>query len=1046
MKLPRLSPLLNFAAAWPILCVVWSGTAASYGADRQLSFNRDIRPILSDNCFGCHGFDSKKRKAELRLDLPEGAYGKGESGELAIVPGKPEVSEFWKRILSSDKEEVMPPLKSHKTLSQKEKDTLRSWIEQGASYQKHWAFEVPVKAPIPVLPGGATVRGPIDAFLLEALQKEGLKASPEADKETLIRRVTLALTGLPPSVAEVDAFLADGSPEAYEKVVDRLLGSPQYGQQMARHWLDVARYGDTHGLHLDNERSMWPYRDWVVNAFNRNLSFKEFTIEQLAGDLLANPTQDQLTATGFNRCNVTTSEGGAIAAEFQFRYAVDRTATTAQTWMGLTAGCAVCHDHKFDPITQKEFYQLYAFFNSAADPAMDGNALLTAPVVKLATNEQASSLKELDKRVAESERAFKDEVKKLVYADPADANPPVAPRETELVLVEDEFPAGAQVVVQPNTEKLTWATQKDGPVSSGERSLRISGKAIAQNYYNKGAAPFEVPGEARLAFMVFLDPVEVPSAVMLQIHTSGGWLHRAIWGGPNAIGFGTLGTTTRYAAGELPPEGNWARLEVDAEKIGLKPGDQITGIAFTLFGGTAYFDQLSLAWRVDAANDPNHSFKAWLTPREGKDTQGLSVELNKILKKAAPKRTPAEQAELLDHYLSQVCALTRPTLQPMQSAWAKFRMERDTLDKAIPASLIMRDTPTPKDSFVMQRGEYTNPGEKVGPGVPAAFSPMDPVEKPTRLNLAQWLVSDTHPLTSRVTVNRFWQQFFGVGLVKSAGDFGSQGQPPSHPELLDWLAVTFRESGWDVKGLVRQLVMSAVYRQSSSAEALLWQRDPENRWLARGPRFRLDAEELRDSALAVSGLLDQTMGGKGVNTYQPPNIWEPVGFVGSNTRFYKQDSGAALYRRSLYTFLKRTAPPPFMANFDAPSREQSCTRRERSNTPMQALQLMNDVQNIEAARVFAQRLLREGGSTPEERITTAFRSVLGRRPSAEELQIVRKAFAQHLATYQQFPDASCRLVMHGASKPDSALPTPELAAWTLVCNLVLNLDEALTQH
>jgi hypothetical protein len=677
---------------------------------------------------------------------------------------------------------------------------------------------------------------------------------------------------------------------------------------------------------------------------------------------------------------------------------------------------------------------------------MDGNALLTAPVVKLATQDQAVRLKELEKRVAESEKVFKDEIKKLVYFDPADASPPLASKETELVLVEDEFPAGAQVLVQPAGEKLTWATQSDGPVSSGDRSLRITGKGLAQDYYHKGAAPFEVPGEARLAVMVFLDPVEVPKSVMVQIHTSGGWLHRAIWGDPNGIGFGTLGTTTRFAAGELPPEGNWARLEVDAAQIGLKPGDQITGIAFTLYGGTAYFDQLSLVWRVDAANDPNHSFKAWLKPREEKDTQGLSAELNKILKKSAAKRTPAEHSELLDYYLSQVCVLTKATLQPMQSAWAKFRAEREALDKAIPASLIMRDTPVAKESFVMQRGEYTNPGEQVFPGVPAALPAMAEVGKPNRLNLAQWLVSDAHPLTSRVTVNRFWQQIFGVGLVKSSADFGSQGQMPSHPELLDWLAVNFRESGWDVKALLRQFVTSAAYRQSSAGGAESWQRDPENRLLSRGPRFRLDAEELRDTALSVSGLLDPTMGGKGVNTYQPPNIWEPVGFVGSNTRFYKQDTGSALYRRSLYTFLKRTAPPPFMANFDAPSREQSCARRERSNTPMQALQLMNDVQNIEAARVFAQRLLTEGGPTSADRIATAFRIVLGRRPTSDEIQIVSKAYTQHLATYQQFPDAACRLVLHGASKPPSNLPTSELAAWTLVCNLVLNLDEALTQH
>lgn len=1021
------------------------GVGVGKAEERVISFNQDVRPILSENCFGCHGFDASKRKAKLRLDVPEGALGRAESGEVAVVPGKPQESELWKRLVTQDKEDVMPPIKSHKTLTQSQKDTLELWIRQGAVYQKHWAFEAPRKAPFPKVAGGEVGGNAIDLFLKNGIQRAGLRLSPEADKTTLLRRVTMALTGLPPQIAEVDAFLADTSADAYEKVVDRLLGSRHYGEQMARHWLDVARYGDTHGLHLDNERSMWPYRDWVVQAFNRNQSFKEFTIEQLAGDLLPNPTPEQLTASGFNRCNVTTSEGGAIASEFLFRYAVDRTVTTAQAWMGLTVGCAVCHDHKFDPITQKEFYQLYAFFNKAADPAMDGNAQLTAPVVRLATPEQTVRMGLLDQQVADAQKAFKEGMKALVYQDPAEMDPSIPAKETEKVLIEDAFPEGALVVVQPATEKQTWVTGNEGPVSSGLKSLKIGGSGVAQNFYNKGAAPFEIPSEARVSMMVFLDPVEVPRSVMIQIHSTSGWAHRAIWGDPEGIGFGTLGTTTRYAAGELPPEGNWARLEVDVEKIGLKAGDQITGIALTLAGGVAYFDQVSLSWRVDAAKDPSQSFKVWLAAHEGKETQGFSVAINKVLKTGAAKRTAADHNQLLEYYLSQVCMLTKPVLQPIQNQWTTLKAEREALDKEIPGSLVMKDVPEGRDSFVMSRGEYDKPGEKVLPNVPAVFPALDPAWPLNRLSLAKWLVSDEHPLTSRVTVNRIWQQLFGVGLVKSAGDFGSQGEVPVDAELLDWLAVTFRESDWDIKKLVRLIVTSAAYRRDSGGDNVSWSKDPENRMLARGPRFRLDAEELRDTALACSGLLDLTLGGRGVNTYQPPNIWEPVGFVGSNTRFYKQDRGSALYRRSLYSFIKRTAPPPFMANFDAPSREQSCVRRERSNTPMQALQLMNDVQYVEAARAFAERLIVEGG-TPTERVTRAFRTVLGRKPSPEETEIVLGALNQHLATYQQFPDAACRLVLQGESKPNMSLPMPELAAWTLVCNLVLNLDETLTQH
>ena len=1013
----------------------------------ELTFNRDVRPILSDKCFACHGFDAKKRKAELRLDTPEGAYGKAESGEVAIKPGDLKGSELWARINATDKDEIMPPPKSHKTLSAAEKETMRQWIEQGAGYQSHWAFEKPVKAAVPVPPPGMKVRNVLDAFIFDRLKREGLAPLPETDRETLIRRVTFALTGLPPTVAEVEAFLADPSAEAYEKVVDRLLASPRYGEQMARHWLDVARYGDTHGLHLDNERSMWLYRDWVVGAFNRNLPFSEFTIEQLAGDLLPNATNEQIIATGFNRCNVTTSEGGAINEEFIFRYAVDRTATTAQVWMGLTAGCAVCHDHKFDPISQKEFYSLYAFFHSAADPAMDGNALLTAPTLKLVTPEQTKRLAELDVQRLAAENRLPAELAKIAYSDPAAVVPVPPAKELTTVLAEDAFPAGAKVESAPSGRTPTWVGKDQGPVASGERALRISGKGVTQDYYQGGVAPFEVPPSARFSVSIFIDPTEPPKAVMLQFHT-GGWEHRAMWGDEQAMpGWGVPKTESRFVAGPLPAAGNWVKLEVEAAQVGLKAGDQITGFAFTLDGGTALFDGLSMIGRTDDAHDPAKSLIAWLEARAGKDTPGLPAELNKVLKTSpADQRTPAQQQQLRDYYLTNVCAATKPLLAPLQAEIARLKKEREDVEKLAPVSFVMRDLAKPRDSFVMLRGAYDKPGEKVSRGVPAAFPALAKAENPNRLDLAQWLVADSHPLTARVTVNRFWQQFFGVGLVKTSGDFGSQGQPPSHPELLDWMAVSFRESGWDVKKLVRFFVTSATYRQSSAAPAELWKRDPENRLLARGPRFRLDAEEVRDNALAVSGLLDTTMGGRGVRPYQPPNIWEPVAYIDSNTAKYKADTGSALYRRSLYTFLKRTAPPPFMANFDAPSREQSCAVRERSNTPMQALQLMNDVQQIEAARVFAERLLTEGGTTPEERIHFGYRAVLGRKPLPAEIPIIRAAYEHHLAAFQQAPEAAAKFIRQGESKPRPGLPEPELAAWTLVANLMLNLDETVTPN
>ena len=1022
--------------------VAASVVASAHAEGEPLSFNRDIRPILSDKCFACHGFDAKHRKAELRLDTLEGGHGKSKSGEVAIKPGDAAGSEVWKRINETDPDEIMPPPDSHKKLTAAEKEVLKKWMEQGAPYQNHWAFETPVKSAVPPVPSGLSARNEVDAFVLDRLRKEGLVALPEADKETLIRRITFTLTGMPPSLAEVGEFLADASPDAYEKAVDRLLASPAYGEQMGRHWLDVARYGDTHGLHLDNERSMWLYRDWVVGAFNRNLPFDQFTIEQLAGDLLPNATQDQIVATGFNRCNVTTGEGGAIDAEFIFRYAVERTATTAQTWLGLTAGCAQCHDHKFDPLSQKEFYQLYAYFHSAADPAMDGNAILTAPVLKMISPDETKRLADYDSQIAAAEQRKLAEVEKVAYVDPASLVPLPPAKIEERLLVEDEFPTGATTASKPN-----WVTKEAGPVACGNRALRISGKGVTQDYYEGGNPPIEVPAEAKFSFQVFIDPTDPPKAVMIQFNTTG-WKHRAMWGDETAIpGWGAPNTGERFIAGPRPASNGWQTLEVPASNVGLNAGDKITGLAFTLDGGTALFDGLKVAGRIDDAKDETKSLLAWLAAREGKDTAGLPGELNNLFKSVpAATRTDAQQKQLRDYFLVNVCQTTKPVLATIEAEIAKMKSEREQLDKAIPSTFVMKDLDAPRESFVMIRGAYDKPGEKVVRDVPAAFSPLPNKEKPTRLDLAKWLMAEDNPLSARVTVNRFWQQVFGTGLVKTSGDFGSQGQPPSHPELLDWLSVTFREGGWDMKKLMRLLVTSATFRQSSAAPEALWQRDPENRLHARGARLRLDAEEVRDNALAISGLLKMKMGGAGVRPYQPPNIWEPVGFDGSTTRNYVQDKGDSLYRRSLYTFIKRTAPPPFMVNFDAPSREQSCTVRERSNTPMQALQLMNDVQHIEAARGFAERLMTEGGATPDERITFGYRLVLARHPSTEEMEVVRAALGEHLAKYQAAPEAAAKLIRQGESPPKAGLAEPELAAWTLIANLLLNLDETITRN
>jgi len=1051
---------LALGVATLLVASVGSVCSAADAKPAPIEFNRDIRPILSDKCFACHGLDAKHRQADLRLDTLEGATAEHD-GHRAIVPKNLAKSELWQRITTADADKRMPPADSNKTLSDAERELIKRWIEQGGNYQKHWAFEAPRKPEVPKADATLKSTNPIDAFLAERLTREGLKMNPEAPRETLVRRAAFALTGLPPTPTEVDDYVNDKAPDAYERMIDRYLSSPRYGEEMARYWLDLARYADTHGLHLDNERQMWAYRDWVVNAFNRNQPFDQFTIEQLAGDQLPNATKEQQTATGFNRCNVTTSEGGSITEELLYRYAVDRTSTTMEVWLGLTGGCAVCHDHKFDPISHREFYSMYAFFNSAADPGADGNLLLTKPVLKLATAEQEKQLAALQAKVAAAQKKIDEATAQLKYVDPAtkEPKPPIEVKET--IWLDDDFPAGAKPLAQPTSVPAQWITKvKEGDVVSGKRALRRTDKAFAQDYYTGGAVPFDVPPGGEFFFSVLLDPKEPPEAIMLQLHNSG-WNQRAVWGNVDVIPFGAKGTKQRVHMGPLPTAGEWARLVVSAEKLGLKPGDDITGFALTLYGGTVTWDRVGMSGRTDTAADPTRSLLAWRKAATGKDTQGVPADLNRILKAGlAKKLNPAEEKQVSEYYFQNVCTDTKEALKQPAADLIAAKAAFDALDKSIPSTFIYNDLPTPRESFVMIRGQYNQPAEKVEPAVLAVLPPLkkaDPKARASRLDLAKWLVAPENPLTARVTVNRFWQQFFGVGLVKSSADFGSQGEPPSHPELLDWLALRFMHGvdqpdkklqvgQWDVKGLVRLIVTSAAFKQSARVTPQLVERDPENRLLARGPRFRLDAEQLRDNALFVSGLMDHTMGGKGVNPYQPPNVWEPVGFVGSNTRNYKQDTGSALYRRSLYTFLKRTAPPPFMINFDGPNREQFCSRRERSNTPLQALQLMNDVQHIEAARALAERVIKDGGKSAEDRIKFAFRVVLARQPQAEELKIVLDELAVHQAKFAKDEAAAKLAIAHGESKPDAKLAPVELASYTIVANMLLNLDETVNRN
>ncbi|MCI0704990.1 MAG: PSD1 and planctomycete cytochrome C domain-containing protein [Planctomycetia bacterium] len=1011
--------------------------------ERVIEFNRDVRPILADACFSCHGFDAKSRKVKLRLDTPEGAFAERKGGIFPIKPGDPSASEVWNRITAPE-DSVMPPPESNKKLTDAQKETLRLWIAQGAKYQKHWSFEPIKRSVIPEIRNPKfKIRNGIDSFISVRLEKEGLKPTAEADRETLIRRVSFALTGLPPTLKEVDEFLADKAPNAYEKMVDRYLASPRFGEEMARHWLDVARYADTHGLHLDNERLMWKYRDWIVKAFNENLPYDKFAVWQLAGDLLPEPTQDQLTATGFNRCNVTTGEGGSINEEWLYRNAVDRTSTATQAFLGLTAGCAVCHDHKFDPISQKEYYSLYAFFYSSADPALDSNISTTGPFVKMPTPAQKAALEVAAKKEEDARKWLEETAASADYTDPAHQLAP-AKRAVADVLFDETFPLGA---TNRNTSRnaADWVTDPSFGAKSGRRVLRQANTYFHEDAIGFPHRPVVVPGDGVFEAWVYLDPKQAPSALAIQF--AGG---KKVWWGkePTAdspYAGGGLGTRV----GPLPEPGKWAKLSVKTADFNLKEGQTVASLALQEYGGVVYWDAVTLAGEVSPATDPLSSFRVWWKSLNANVRPEIPAELKNVAQcKPGKEYSTTDAAKLLAYYLAYIARPVNKNLDSTQRLWAEARVAHHIAADAIPGTMVFKDLPVPRDSFVMLRGQYDKKGEKVTPGVPSVLPPLklaDPTKRPTRLDLANWVVSNENPLTARVAVNRLWQQFFGTGLVKTSSDFGTQGALPSHPELLDWLASEYQRD-WDTKKLVKLIVMSAAFRRDASQAPTLRAKDPENRLLSRGPRFRLDAEQLRDNVLFVSGLMNFQMGGRGVNVYQPPNIWEPIGYGDSNTRYYLQDHGESLYRRSIYVFIKRTAPAPFLTNFDATNREQLCAVRDRTNTPLQALQLMNDVQHFEAARALAERVLSEGGKTTDERITFLYRTVLGRKPDADELRIITKALAKQRDLFAADPVSAEKVVHTGESKPKGVASDVDTAAWTMVCNLVLNLDEVVTRN
>jgi hypothetical protein len=812
-------------------------------AGGKVDFSRDVLPILSDNCFLCHGPDAKNRKAKLRLDDEKSAkQPRGDSA--AIVSGKSAQSEVYRRLTATDPSEVMPPPRTKRKLSPKQVALIKRWIDEGAAWGEHWALTRLVRPPVPRLgPLADWERNPIDAFIIARLQKEGLDPSPEASRETLIRRVSLDLTGLPPTPAEVDAFVSDPSPQAYEKVVDRLLASPHFGERMSWDWLDAARYADSNGYQGDADRTMWPWRDWVIEAFNRNLPYDEFTIWQLAGDLLPGATREEKLATAFCRNHPINGEGGRIPEENRVDYVMDMAETTGTVWLGLTFNCCRCHDHKYDPLARRDYYRLFAFFNQTPVDGGGGNPQ-TPPVIEVATAEQKAQLARLEE----------------------------AARQTAAAL--EHF----EQTFFPRPER-----------QAADQSAR---------------------------------------------------------------------------ADTLP----------DAVKV--------------------------------------------------------------ILKLPAAARNPGQLAQLEKQWTRDRPDYVKHVRQLRTAIEA-----RDGLSRSLPRVMIMENMKKPRETYMLDKGLYDKRGKVVTAGVPARLPPLPAGAPANRLGLARWLVAAENPLTARVTVNRFWQQFFGIGLVKTPEDFGVQGEKPSHAELLDWLAVEFRDSAWDIKRLCRLLVTSATYRQSAKVTPALHERDPSNRLLARGPRFRMPSWMLRDQALAAAGLLVRHIGGTPVRPYQPPGVWEDATF---GTRQYRQDKGEALYRRSLYTFWRRiVAPTEF---FDTASRQTCWVKQTRTNSPLHALVTLNDTTYVEAARALAERVLTTAGPEPGQRIELAFRLVLARRPTAEEARVLRAGLERVRREFAESPEAARKLLRTGESPRNEALDPIDHAAHAALCSALLNLDEALTRE
>jgi hypothetical protein len=1007
----------------------FGGRSATAADTAKPEFNRDIRPILAENCFPCHGPDSAARKADLRLDRRDAAVEAG-----AIVPGDVEASELVARINESDPKNVMPPKATTKSLTRDQREVLERWIAAGAEYQPHWSLIAPKRPELPPVNDVSWVRNPIDRFVLAKLEASGLKPAPEADRRTLARRLALDLTGLPPDPALVDAFVDDRRADAYEILVNRLLEAPQWGEHRARYWLDAARYADTNGYHFDNFREAWAFRDWVIGAFNRNMRFDRFTIEQLAGDLLPGADLDQQVASGFNRCNATTNEGGAIPEEYQVLYTRDRTETVAGVWMGFTAGCAVCHDHKFDPLSQREFYELSAFFNNTTQPTMDGNLKDTPPVLFVANSADRARWQSLSAERSALHKEF-DARKQSARADFTTWLATIDPRSLEaqvptggLKLSAVDPPDGTTPVTRREFESAgSGDYERDHPFSFGAwiklPDTAMTGSMLARMDDRNNYRGWDIWLEngAVATHLVHEWPQDALKVAARGQLAAGVWAHVLVTydGSSRASG------VKIYLNGE--PQSTEA--QVDSLKNSIK-----TPVPFKV-------GQRHSSARLERAII--HSVRIYdrvLSVSEA----GMLAGANRAagLARTASDKRPAE---ILDGAAAWWSAVVDPASKDLRQRLAALEAEESVLKNRGTLAHVMHERDEPAMAYLLHRGEYDKRRDEVKPDTPDALPPM-PADLPkNRLGLAKWLIRPEHPLTARVTVNRFWQEVFGAGLVRTTGDFGISGELPSHPELLDWLAVEFRETGWDIKGLFRLVVGSATYRQSAVVTPLKRENDPHNRLLSRGPRFRMDGEMIRDGALAAGGLLVRKLGGESVKPYQPEGVWEAVAMPESNTHFYYPDHGERLYRRSLYTFWKRSAPPASLEIFNSPTREICTVRRERTNTPLQALVTLNDPQFVEAARALAQRALWQSSFHEVDRIDLITRRLLGRSFRPEERAVVLESLNRLTEHYQSHPEEAGKLLAVGELKADDTVPPAALAAWTMLVNELMNLDEFLNK-